>query len=333
MHVLNFFLVKLILFTNMEIKMIAVASRSFSKNDFLRSELLKKYDNVIFNETGKSLEGDELVKFLSGSNKAIIALEKIDDSILSKLPDLEVISKYGVGLNNLDYYSLLNNKIKVGWVKGVNKRSVAELALSFALILIRKSYEANLLIKNKSWQQVIGSQLSGKTFGIIGCGNVGQELIKLLSPFNCKIIFNDISESIINSITDAKYVLIDELLINSDIVSLHIPYLEKNLNYINESKLNLMKKTAVFINTSRGNLVDESYLKRLLIQNKQFTAGFDVFAQEPFFDDEMLNLSNFFATPHIGGSSIEAIINMGMAAIDGLENNYNVEKYYNEWFL
>ncbi|BBH54064.1 phosphoglycerate dehydrogenase [Fluviispira sanaruensis] len=315
------------------INKIAVASRSFSRNELLRVEILKKYKDIKFNDEGKSLCGTDLINFLNGHDKAIIALERIDDYVLSKLPDLKVISKYGVGLNNLDFHSLAKFNINLGWIKGVNRRSVAELALSFALLLIRKSYEANIILKSMNWQQIVGYQLTGKVFGIIGCGCIGQDLIKLLKPFDCDIICYDILDELKNKVNNARFVSLEELLTCSDIISLHIPYSEKNHNFIDAKKLNLMKKTSIFINTSRGNLVDEAYLKEMLLSKKLLAAGFDVFAQEPFYESELLHLPNFFATPHIGGSSMEAIWAMGMAAIEGLEKNYSVDTFQSEWFI
>ena len=117
---------------------VAVTSRSFSKNTFLVRKLKNLYSSIILNETGKTLEGEDLVNFLKPATKAIIGIEAISDSILSELPNLKVISKYGVGLNNLDFELLKNYKIKLGFTPGVNKQSVAELALTLILIGLKK---------------------------------------------------------------------------------------------------------------------------------------------------------------------------------------------------
>jgi D-3-phosphoglycerate dehydrogenase len=110
---------------------IAVASRSFSKHPVLRAELLERYSNVKFNDEGLSLQGEMLIEFARGCRKIITALERIDESILSALPELEVISKYGVGTDMLDKQALIRHGIRLGWTGGVNKRSVAELAIAF----------------------------------------------------------------------------------------------------------------------------------------------------------------------------------------------------------
>ena len=117
---------------------VAVASRSFSQNTFLVSKLKNLYSSIILNETGKTLEGGDLINFLKPASKAIIGIEAMPDHVLSELPNLKVISKYGVGLNNLDLELLRNYKIKLGFTPGVNKQSVAELALTLILIGLKK---------------------------------------------------------------------------------------------------------------------------------------------------------------------------------------------------
>ena len=301
---------------------VAVCSRSFSKNEKLKEELLKRYANVTFNDMGKSLEGDELVEFLQGHNKAITALEKINDDILKKLPDLKVIGKHGVGLDMIDLKALNNHGVRLGWTGGVNNRSVSELVITLAVSLLRHITIANQEVLSGKWQQQVGGYLSGRTVGIIGCGYIGKDLIHLLKPWDCKILAHDILEFTEfytqNNITAVD---LDFLLKESDIVTLHLPLTDLTKNILSSNKLALLKKNAVLINTARGGLVDENALKKLLIEKKIAAAAMDVFKEEPPKDMELLSLPNFLATPHIGGSAEEAILAMGIAAIDGLEIN------------
>ena len=115
---------------------IAVCSRSFSLNPVLREELLQKYKHVHFNDAGAKLEGDTLVDFLRGHDKAITALERLDESVLSALPELKVISKYGVGLDMIDMEAMRTHNKRLGWTGGVNRRSVSELVISFAIAIL-----------------------------------------------------------------------------------------------------------------------------------------------------------------------------------------------------
>jgi phosphoglycerate dehydrogenase-like enzyme len=300
---------------------LAVASRSFSKNKLLREAVIKEYPSAKFNDEGLSLSGETLIDFLDGYEKAITALEIIDDFILSRLPDLKVIGKYGVGLDMIDLYALKKYGVKIGWTGGVNKRSVSELVVSSAIALLHRSVFANMEVKNELWYQVKGRQLSECTVGIIGCGNIGKDLVKLLKPFNCKILSHDIlSFKNFYQENNILSVELEELLKESDVVTLHLPLDKSTKNIINKERLQMMKSDAILINLARGGLIDEVALKKILVEKKIAGAAMDVFEIEPPIDNEFALIDNVLITPHIGGSTEEAILAMGMAAIDGLKN-------------
>ena len=303
---------------------LVVASRSFSKHPVLRQEVLKRYPDAKFNDDGLSLKGESLVQFLSGYEKAITALETIDESVLSKLPDLKVIGKYGVGLDMIDLNTMDKFNVRLGWTGGVNKRSVSELVISSAIALLHRTVFANAEVRKGKWYQVKGRQLSECTFGIVGCGHIGKDIVKMLQPFNCKILAHDILQFdefySQNNVTSVSLV---ELLKSSDVVTLHLPLDKLTKNIINKERLNLFKSDAVLINLARGGLVDEAALKQSLIENKLAGAALDVFELEPPIDFSLSEMDNVLITPHIGGSTEEAILAMGMAAIDGLDNAKN----------
>jgi len=303
---------------------VAIASRSFSKHPILRSKVLEIYPDAKFNDKGLSLSGDSLVEFLSGHEKAITALEVIDDSILSKLPNLKVIGKYGVGLDMIDLHAMKDRGVKLGWTGGVNKRSVSELVISFSVYLLHRVAFANAEVRNGEWYQVKGRQLSDCTFGIVGCGHIGKDLVKLLKPFGCNILAHDIIDFKEfyqeNNITSVG---LDELLQKSDVVTLHLPKNDSTNNILNKDRLQMLKKDAILINLARGGLLDESALKKILSEKNIAGAALDVFSVEPPIDTDFAHLDNVLITPHIGGSTEEAILAMGLAAIDGLENAKN----------
>lgn len=301
---------------------IAVTSRSFSRHPVLREELLARYADVRFNDDGASLSGEALVEFARGRAKLITALERIDEAILAALPELEVISKYGVGTDMLDKQALIRHGIRLGWSGGVNRRSVAELAIAFAIALLRRIPHANRQLRDGVWENRPGRQLSGRTVGIIGCGHIGKDLAQLLRAFNCTALANDILDfPEFYAAHQIEPVPLDVLLRQSDIVTLHVPLDASTSNLLSAERLALMKPQAVLINTARGGLVDEAALRQMLQDGRLAAAGFDVFATEPPDDLELLRLPNFLATPHIGGSSEEAILAMGRAAIKGLDDN------------
>jgi phosphoglycerate dehydrogenase-like enzyme len=305
---------------------VAVCSRSFSQHPVLRAELLARYEKVTFNNAGLSLRGDSLVDFLRGHDKAITALEVVDAKVLSQLPELKTISKYGVGLDTIDQQAMRTYGKRLGWTPGVNRRSVAELVIAFAISMLRHIPAANREVLAGTWRQHVGGQLSGRTIGIVGCGNVGQEVVQLLRPFGCRTLINDIREyPAFYKEYSIEPVSLDSLLADSDVVTLHVPLDETTRGLLHAGRLARMKPTAILINTARGTIVDESALKRALQDGRIAAAAFDVFAAEPPQDNELLSLPNFLATPHIGGSAEEAILAMGRAAIEQLEDVHAVD--------
>ena len=142
-----------------KIDSVAVCSRSFSRNPILREELLSRYANVTFNDAGLKLEGATLVKFLSGATKAIIALEIIDDNVLSQLPGLKVIGKYGVGKDMIDLRAMKSHGKYFGWTGGVNKRSVSELVVSLIVSMLRHLPVAQRDVIAGRWKQRVGGLL------------------------------------------------------------------------------------------------------------------------------------------------------------------------------
>jgi phosphoglycerate dehydrogenase-like enzyme len=299
---------------------VAVTSRSFSRHAKLRAELQARYADVTFNDKGLSLAGGALIEFLRGHERAITALERLDESVFAALPELKVIGKFGVGLDMIDLDAMTRHGRKLGWSAGVNRRSVAELVIAFMIACLRLVPQANSLVRGGKWQQLTGRQLTGRKVGIIGCGHVGKDLTTLLDAFDCEVLAHDIRDfPEFYAQWRVRPVGLERLLAESEIVTLHVPLDRATANMLSAERLALMRPDAVLINAARGGLVDEAALASMLDGGKLAAAAFDVFSTEPPQNDELLTLPNFLATPHIGGSSEEAILAMGMAAIDGLE--------------
>ena len=301
---------------------IAVTSRSFSRHPVLRQELLDKYSDVRFNDEGMTLQGQQLIDFALNRRKLITALETIDEAFLVAVPDLEVISKYGVGTDMLNIEAMIRHHVQLGWKGGVNKRSVTELAITFMISLLRLVPQCNRDIREGIWKNRKGVYLSGRTVGIIGCGHIGKDLTRLLKVFDCRVLVNDIRDyPEFYAESGAQPVTLEYLLSQADVVTLHLPLDESTRGILSTEHLALMKPEAILINTARGGLVDEDALKHALIGGRLAGAAFDVFAIEPAEDHELLCLPNFLSTPHIGGSAEEAILAMGRAAISGLDEH------------
>lgn len=301
---------------------VGVTSRSFSSHPLLRKELLERYSDVRFNEAGRRLSGTDLVEFATDRQKLIVALEHIDGAFLDAVPGLRVISKYGVGTDSLDKAALMRRQVRLGWRPGVNRRSVAELAIAFMLSLLHLVPQADRELRAGRWASSRGRCLSGREIGIVGCGHVGKELATLLRAFGCRVFAHDIlSYAEFYAAHDVTPLSLEELLRRSDVVSLHVPLDASTRGMMGAERLALMRPGSILVNTARGGIVDEDALVEKLRDGVIAGAGFDVFAEEPTVDTRLLSLPNFLATPHIGGSSEEAILAMGRAAIEGLDDN------------
>jgi D-3-phosphoglycerate dehydrogenase len=297
---------------------VGVTTIAFSKNEELMGHLNSLgFKNVKKNELGKRFSPSELVSFLGDCDAAIVGLDLITENILLEAPNLKIISKYGVGLDNIDFKACEKHNVQVFYPKGVNKRSVSEMALGFMLSLCRNLYVTSNLLKENVWHKSGGQQLSEKTIGIIGIGNIGKDLISLLKPFNCEILVNDIvdQEEYYNE-NCLKSVSKEELFSRSDIITLHTPLNEQTQNLINKNTLGLMKNTSFVINTARGGLINQNDLKQALIEGKIAGAAMDVYDSEPPTDKDLLKIPNLINTPHTGGNSKEAVKAMGDAAIE-----------------
>ena len=312
----------------MKSKKVFVTSRSFSANKFLRNKLLSIYPNTKFNDLGKKLNENELIDLASDAHKIIVALDKINLRILKKLPNLETISKYGVGLDNIKIKDIEKLNINFGWEPGQNSRAVSELVMGYMFFISRKLdfYQNNMKNLN-NYQQLIVNEISKKNIGIIGMGSIGSDLLRLLTPLNCKIYYNDIRKVIMKNPLHIQCSL-NYLLKKSDIISLHVPLTKKTKNLINYKNITLCKRDALIINCARGGIINENAIRHFLIKNQAASAAFDVFDVEPPKDNKLLELNNFFCSPHIGGSTEESIISMGLSAIRGLDHFTNLKKLY-----
>ncbi len=308
-------------------KLIAVASPSFSKNDFLRKELRKHFSNCSFNEEGTRFDELGLIKFFNGASGAIVGLEKVNVALLQGCPDLKIISRYGVGLDNIDIKACQERGLTLGWTPGVNQRSVAELALGFMLALCKNIYPTSLKLKTGVWHKQGGTDLTGKTIGIIGVGHIGKNLIGLLKNFNCAILVNDIvDQSKYYLRNGCRFATKSEIFKKADIVTVHTPLTDKTIGLVGPKELRSMKKNSFLINTARGKIVDLKALKTALVEGWISGAGLDVYDEEPFSDLELLALPNLVCTPHIAGNSLEAVRAMGLSSIEHLIKYYKGQR-------
>jgi len=295
---------------------IIVSSVSFSRHPGLRRELLAHYPDAVFCPGEDILAGQALIDLLRGADGAIVGMEQVNEELLSALPQLKIVAKYGVGLDNVDQEACARHGVAVGWTGGVNARSVAEMTLCFMLGLCHNMFKTAHLLRGGTWHKRGGVLLGGRTVGIIGLGHIGQDLTRLLAPLGCHIIANDIADrSAFCREWNVEAVDKESLYARADIVTLHVPLTPLTRRLINSETLAKIKPGAMLINTSRGPVVEQAALQAALTSGHLGGAALDVFDPEPPTDSVFLELPTLVATPHIGGNSEEAVLAMGRSAI------------------
>jgi phosphoglycerate dehydrogenase-like enzyme len=298
---------------------VVVANVAFSNNNYLVEKLFSEFPNSVINTKGSRIDDLDLTNYFIDADAIVVGLENIDDKLLEKLPNLKMIAKFGVGLNNIDINACKRRNIEIGWTGGVNKRSVAEMTLGFMLSLSRNLFVTSNQLKNGIWNKNGGFQLTGKSIGIIGFGNIGKEVFELLKPFNCNILVND-TKDLNEEIQQygIEPVSKEFLFKESDIITIHTPLTEETENLINLKVFSMMKLNSILINTARGGIVNETDLKIALQQKLIAGAALDVYSNEPPGVNDLLLCPNLICTPHSGGNSYEAVVAMGLSTLEHL---------------
>lgn len=303
---------------------IAVTTIAFSKNQYLVDKLSNISPHIKINKKGIRFNSKQLVEFLSEAEIAIVGLDLINEKILDQLPKLKAIIKYGVGVDNIDLKACKKRNIFIGWKGGVNKKEVAEITLGFMISLSRNTFNSSLKLRKGIWDKNGGKSISELMIGIIGIGNIGKEVIKMLKFFEVKIIANDIiNKKKYCAKNKIKFVEKDFLYKNSDIISIHTPLNHSTHNLINKQTIALMKKAPYIINTARGGIINEIDLLEAVNKNLIKGAALDVFEKEPLCNKAIYESEQIICTPHISGNSALAINKMGLSAIKFVKTYYN----------
>ncbi len=259
---------------------------------------------------------------------ALIALltEKVDKELIDSMPNCKIIANYAVGYNNIDVKYAKMKNIIVSNTPDVLTESTADLTMTLALACARRFCEGEKMIrenKYKGWKPnlLLGTELKGKTFGIIGAGRIGTAVAKRAAGFGVKILYFDKSKNKeIENRTGAKKVTAETLLKKSDFVSIHLPLNKSTYKYLNRKLLAFLKPGSILINTSRGEIIDEKELINIVKNGKIKAAGLDVFLNEPNVNREFLKYKNVIILPHLGSATIEARNAMAELAVKNVIN-------------
>ncbi|WP_048146653.1 D-2-hydroxyacid dehydrogenase [Pyrococcus abyssi] len=256
-------------------------------------------------------EEDRLVELVKDVEAIIVRSKpKVTRKVIESAPKLKVIARAGVGLDNIDVEAAKERGIEVVNAPAASSRSVAELAVALMFAVARKIAFADRKMREGVWakKQAMGIELEGKTLGIIGFGRIGYQVAKIARALGMNLLLYDPypNEERAKEV-GGKFVDLETLLRESDIVTIHVPLLESTYHLINEERLKLMKKSAILINTSRGAVVDTNALVKALEEGWIAGAGLDVYEEEPLPKDHPLTkFDNVVLTPHIGASTVEA---------------------------
>ena len=301
----------------------------FALMNQLPLELLKASGiKFLINPLGRKLTEDELTEMVEDFDIIIAGTEPITQKVIDNAPNLKLISRVGIGLDSVDLLAAQKNGIKVSYTPDAPAPAVAELTLGLIFSLLRSIHVANSQLHKGQWNRIFGKRLSEITLGVIGVGRIGSRVIRRTKPFGSpRLLVNDINPTK-QSNMDFKLEWVSKQTIyeDADIICIHLPLTRHTHNLVTKKELLSMKSDAAIINVSRGGIINENSLYRHLFINKNTIAFFDVFEKEPPLNNKLLSLNNFFSTPHIGGTSEEAIIQMGLAAIEGLDKHVNIKK-------
>ena len=279
---------------------ILITTSTFSKQNLDLLNEKKKYKFLI-NDSGQKVKETFLIKNIKDVDAVIAGTEIYNDRILASAKKLKLISRIGVGIDNIDLKYCKKNKIKVLSSKTELSTGVAEHSLALIFSALKKINYFDRNLKKNIWKKKNTNLLYGKKIGIIGFGKIGKKIYNLTKPFNLEYFYND-KIKIKNS--NIRYKTIKEIFSICDIITLHLPFNKNTKNIIEKRILSNVRHKIIIINTSRGEIINENDLFRFLIKNKESVTCLDVFGKEPY-KGNLNKLSNIILTPHVSGYSFE----------------------------
>lgn len=312
---------------------VLVTARSFGTADDQAYEYLQKAgcECLKLEEKDGPIE-EQLYREIQNADALIAGLEQIDENLINKAKKLKVISRYGVGYDNVDCEAAKRNGIQVTVTPGANGESVADLAIALMLAAARNVPLMDAAMKRNEQKRPQGIELFQKTLGIVGAGKIGKGVTRRCRGFDMKILVYDMcrDENFVKE-TGACYVDLETLIRESDFISIHSPLTEKTRRMFSEQQFRIMKRDAVIVNTARGGIIDEQALYEALTGGGLRGAGLDATEQEPPYDSPLLRCENCIITPHAGAATREACSRMSLMAaenvrevLSGKKCSYNV---------
>ncbi|MGC9779094.1 MAG: D-glycerate dehydrogenase [Candidatus Heimdallarchaeota archaeon] len=291
-------------------------------------DYLKKHNiDLELNEEDRVLTKDEILRGVKGKDGLICLLtDTIDAEIMEAAGDsLKIIATYAVGYNNIDVVAATKRKLPVTNTPGVLTDTTADLAFALLMSISRKIVESDKFTRAgefKGWGPLLqlGNDIYQKTIGIVGCGRIGSAVAERAAKgFQMKVLYSDTRRhEELEKKLNMEYCSLEKLLKESDYISIHVPLTDKTKHLIGEKELLMMKPSTYLINTSRGAVIDEQALVRVLKDKHIAGAALDVYEHEPALAPGLAELDNIIITAHIGSATIETRTKMGMIAVENL---------------
>ena len=289
-------------------------------------DLLRGHFDVVANQSDKPFSAEELAQALADKQGALTVLtDKIDETLLGRCPQLKAVCNIAVGYNNFDLKAMTAHGVLGTNTPGVLDAATADFTWALILATARRLTEAEVWLRAGQWQgwklkQFLGMDVQGATLGIIGMGRIGQAVAKRARGFDMPVLYYNRTRLSPELERDchARHATLDELLAQSDIVTLHTPYSADSHHLIGAAQLEKMKKTAILIHAARGGVVDDAALIAALANGAIAAAGMDVYEGEPKLKPDFLKLKNVVLAPHIASATTSTRRNMAMLAARNL---------------
>jgi len=297
-------------------KKVLVTPRSFGKGSGKAFELLENAGlEVVINPYGRILTEDEMVKNIADMDALIVGVDPVTKAVIDSANKLKVISKYGVGLDNIDVSYAKSKGIPVTVTAGANTEAVADYAFALMLSVARDIIPIDRKCRGLDWGKVTALGVYGKTLGILGTGAIGKAVARRAKGFDMKLLAYDVyKDEEFAKKHGMAYTDVETILKESDFISIHLPLTDETRGMIGSEQLSMMKQTAVIVNTARGGIIDEKALYNALKNKCIWGAGLDVFEKEPPEGNLLLTLDNIVIGSHCAASNFDAVKNMSLYA-------------------
>lgn len=279
------------------------------------------------NPLSRKLKEEELAEMVTDYDVLIAGTEDITDVVMAKASKLKLISRVGIGLDNVDLLAAERRGIKVSYTPDAPAPAVAELTIGLMLVLLRSVHVSNAQMHRGEWQRHFGRRIPEVTIGIIGTGRIGGRVLRRLQAFGSpRILVNDIRpDKNIAPELKLEWVGKEDIYKQADLISLHVPLTKQTKNMISHDELMMMKHDAMIINTSRGGIINEADLGAVLNAGHLSGAAIDVFDQEPYTGD-LSKIDRCLLTSHMGSMSIDCRIKMEIEATEEVVRFFNNQK-------